>query len=209
MITFTINGKEVKGRDGWTILDVARSSGIEIPTLCQHGAVKPSGACRLCVVEVSDGKKRRMVASCLYPIREGIEVHTESEPVENVRRWILQMLMDEHPGSERIKELAITYGVKESRFRSDNLEDTCILCGLCIRSCEEVAGVSAISFGRRGVQKEVATPRQTPNVECVGCGTCLYVCPTGAMDRLFKKVRVLPAMPENLAGITTAERRRQ
>lgn len=188
MITFRINDKEVQGEDGWTILDVARSSGVDIPTLCHHGAVEPSGACRLCVVEVDDGRRRRIVASCLYPIRRGIQVHTESEPVRNVRRWILQMLVDEYPGSEKIKDLAGSYGIRESRFRSDNFENTCILCGLCVRTCDEVAGARALSFGNRGVRKEVTTPHQLPSRDCVGCGACLYVCPTESMGRLFEKV---------------------
>ncbi len=110
MITFRINDKEVEGEDGWTVLDVARTFGIDIPTLCHYGAVEPAGACRLCSVEVDDGKRRRIVASCLYPIRQGIHVHTDSERVQNVRRWILQMLADEYPGSGKIKELAGAMG---------------------------------------------------------------------------------------------------
>ncbi len=170
MITFSINGKEVQGLLGWTVLDVARSAGIDIPTLCHHNALEPAGACRLCMVEVNDGRRRRMVASCLYPIREGIEVHTDSDRVRNVRRWILQMLVDEHPGSQKIKELAKAHGIEESRFRRNNFEDTCILCGLCIRACDEVAGVRGISFANRGVRKEVSSPFQLPNEDCVGCG---------------------------------------
>lgn len=189
MITFRINGREVQGREGWTILDVARNSGIDIPTLCHHGALESSGGCRLCVVEVNEGKKNRMVASCLYPIQEGLQVQTESERVRNVRRWILQMLVDEYPGSERIKALALSHGIGESRFRGDNFEDTCILCGLCVRACDEVAGVRAISFANRGVKKEVSAGGNLPGKDCVGCGSCLYVCPTESMARLFQKVK--------------------
>ncbi len=204
MITFNINGKEVQGQDGWTVLDVARSSGIDIPTLCHHSALESSGACRLCMVEVNDGKRSRMVASCLYPIREGVKVLTNSERVRNVRRWILQMLVDEYPGSERIRQLARSYGVRESRFRSDDVEDTCIRCGLCVRACDEVAGMRAISFSNRGVRKKVTTAFQLPSEECVGCGSCLYVCPTESMERLFAKVRELP---KGHPGVTAAERR--
>ncbi|MEM5787564.1 MAG: 2Fe-2S iron-sulfur cluster-binding protein, partial [Syntrophobacteraceae bacterium] len=106
MITFQINGNEIKGEEGWTILEAARVSGIEIPTLCFHGALEPSGACRLCMVEVDEGKRHRIVASCLYPIRAGIKVDTESDRVRNVRRWILQLLVDEHPGSDAIRTIA-------------------------------------------------------------------------------------------------------
>ncbi len=191
MVHLTINDREVSGQDGWTILEVAREHGIDIPTLCQHGAVEPSGACRLCMVEVDDGRRRRMVASCLYPIRAGLKVWTESDRIQNVRRWILQMLVDEHPGSERLQVLAQTYGVKASRFKSSRYEDVCILCGLCVRACEEVAGVGCLSFGNRGVHKEVTTSYHLPSPECIGCGTCLYVCPTGAMEQFFNRVRAV------------------
>ncbi|MDP3183266.1 MAG: 2Fe-2S iron-sulfur cluster-binding protein [Desulfobaccales bacterium] len=189
MISFTINDREVTGQEGWTILEVAKWHGIDIPTLCYHGAVEPYGACRLCVVEVDDGQQRRLVASCLHPVQEGLKVQTDSERVKNVRRWILQMMVDEHPGSQRIKELAKSYGVKESRFKSDRVEDLCILCGLCVRACDEVVGARAISLGNRGVRKEVATTHRLPSPECVACGTCLYVCPTGAMEQLFDRIR--------------------
>lgn len=201
MVTFNIDGKEVQGRDGWTVLDVARSSGIDIPTLCHHSALEPSGACRLCMVEVNDGRRSRMVASCLYPIREGIRVSTDSERVRNVRRWILQMLVDEHPGSEKIRALACKYGVQTSRFRTDDFDDTCIRCGLCVRACNEVAGVRAISFGNRGVRKEVTTAFELPSEECIGCGSCLYVCPTESMARLFEKARAASGIPGEPAGL--------
>lgn len=192
MINFTINDQEVSGLEGWTILEVAREQGIDIPTLCYHGAVEPSGACRLCMVEVEDGKRRRVVASCLYPIKAGIRVHTDSDRIKNVRRWILQMLVDEHPGSEKLRELAKAYGVKRSRFRSNRLDDFCIMCGLCVRACEEVVGVGAISFGNRGVRKEVTTSYREPSPECISCGTCLYVCPTEAMGQFFNRLKALP-----------------
>jgi bidirectional [NiFe] hydrogenase diaphorase subunit len=206
MTTFRINGNEVKGEEGWTILEVARISGIDIPTLCFHGALEPSGACRLCMVEVDDGKRRRIVASCLYPIRRGIEVDTESERVRNVRRWILQLLVDEHPGSDRLRALAQGYGIKQSRFRSDDLENTCILCGLCVRGCEELTGASAISFGSRGARKRITTPFDMPTSECVECGNCLYLCPTESMEHLFENIRAVPEARAELSK--SAERRR-
>jgi bidirectional [NiFe] hydrogenase diaphorase subunit len=190
MITFTINDREVCGAEGWTVLEVAREHGIDIPTLCHHGAVEPSGACRLCMVEVHDGRRSRVVASCLYPIAPGLKVTTDSDRIKNVRRWVLQMLLDDHPGSERLQALARTYGVSPSRFKSSNYEDYCILCGLCVRACDEVAGVGSLSFGNRGVKKEVTTSYHAPSPECIGCGTCLYVCPTEAMEKFYERVRV-------------------
>lgn len=190
MIKFTINDREVSGAEGWTVLEVAREHGIDIPTLCHHGAVEPSGACRLCMVEVHDGRRSRVVASCLYPIAPSLKVTTDSDRIKNVRRWVLQMLLDDHPGSERLQALARTYGVSPSRFKSSNYEDYCILCGLCVRACDEVAGVGSLSFGNRGVKREVTTSYHEPSPDCIGCGTCLYVCPTEAMEKFYERVRV-------------------
>ena len=188
MIALTINDQEVKGQDGWTILEVARWHGFEIPTLCHHGALEPYGACRLCVVEVDEGRRSRVVISCMYPIKEGIKVQTASPRVENVRRWIVQLLLDESPASPQIQELAKTYGVTPSRFQKEGVAFACHLCGLCVRSCQEVAGVQALTFGNRGLRKEITAPYHQRSTDCIGCGTCLYVCPTGAMEQLFPQV---------------------
>jgi bidirectional [NiFe] hydrogenase diaphorase subunit len=204
MINFSINDKAVKGRDGWTILDVAREAGIDIPTLCNHGALEPYGACRLCTVEIDEAGRRRMVASCIYPISEGLKVYTNNDRVKNVQRWIFQLLADKHPGSEKIKELAKAYGVKESRFKSNDMEDVCILCGLCVRACEQVAGVRVLGFANRGVRNKVSTSFHLPSAECVGCGSCLYVCPTESMGRIFARLRL---NPEPRIEGTDAERR--
>jgi bidirectional [NiFe] hydrogenase diaphorase subunit len=188
MITFSINGKEVQGEDGWTILEVARWHGIEIPTLCHYEAVEPYGACRLCVVEVDDGKRSRVVISCMYPIKAGIKVRTDSPRVANVRRWIVQLLLDESPAAPKIQELAQTFGVTPSRFQKAGVDLACHLCGLCVRTCREVTGVQALTFGNRGLRKEIATPYHQRSSDCIRCGTCLYVCPTGAMEKLFAQV---------------------
>ncbi len=188
MIAFTINGQEVQGEDGWTILEVARWHGIEIPTLCHHGAVEPYGACRLCVVEVDDGRRSRVVISCMYPIRSGIKVQTDSTRVANVRRWIVQLLLDESPGAPQIQELAKTFGVTPSRFKKAGVDIACHLCGLCVRACQEVVGVQALTFGNRGLRKEITSPFHAASKECLGCGTCIYVCPTGAMEQVFHRV---------------------
>ena len=188
MITFSINGKEVQGEDGWTILEVARWHGIDIPTLCHHGALEPYGACRLCVVEVDDGRRSRVVISCMYPIREGIKVQTDSPRVANVRRWIVQLLLDESPEAPKIQELAKTFGVTPSRFKKAGVDFACHLCGLCVRTCQEVVGAQALTFGNRGLRKEIATPFHQRSTDCIRCGTCLYVCPTGAMEQLFPQV---------------------
>ena len=188
MIEFTINGQKVQGQEGWTILDVAKWHGIDIPTLCHHSALEPYGACRLCVVEVDEGRRSRVVISCMYPIKAGIKVQTSTPRVENVRRWIVQLLLDESPASPQIQELAKAYGVTPSRFKKEGMDFACHLCGLCVRSCREVAGVQALTFGNRGLRKEITAPYHQRSTDCIGCGTCLYVRPTGAMEQLFPQV---------------------
>jgi bidirectional [NiFe] hydrogenase diaphorase subunit len=189
MITFSINGKEVQGQEGWTVLEVARWHDIDIPTLCHHGAVEPYGACRLCVVEVNDGKRSRVVVSCMYPIRAGIKVQTDTPRVINVRRWIVQLLLDESPESPKIRELAKTLGVTPSRFQKKGVDFACHLCGLCVRVCQEVVGVQALTFSNRGLRKKITSPFHAASQDCLSCGTCIYVCPTGAMEQVFLRVQ--------------------
>lgn len=192
MLSFKINGETVQAQRGWTVLEAARNHGIHIPTLCHHEAVEPSGACRLCVVELVQGKWSKIVISCMYPVAEGIEILTESPRVKNVRRWILEMLLAECPASKEIRELAAEYGVNTSRFTAHNPNEQCILCGLCVRVCKEVVGVSAISTIGRGVHKQIGSPYQGPSEACVACGSCVTVCPTGAMRAKLDAVRGEP-----------------
>ena len=188
-INFTINGQAVQAEPGWTVLDTARHYGLHIPTLCYHEAVEPSGVCRLCVVEAGFGGSFRVVASCMYPPAEGLEILTDTPRIKNARRWLLEMLLAECPASKEIRELAAEYGVTSTRFEVQDPEEQCILCGLCVRVCEEVVGVRAISFGSRGTSKTIATPYMVPNQACIACGSCLTVCPTGAMQARFDKIR--------------------
>ncbi|MBI4799835.1 MAG: (2Fe-2S)-binding protein [Desulfarculus sp.] len=192
MVSFKINGETVQARQGWTVLETARQHGVHIPTLCHHEAVEPSGACRLCVVEVVQGKWSKIVISCMYPVAEGIEILTDSPRVKNVRRWILEMLLAECPGSKEIRALAAEYGVSASRFAAHHPDEQCILCGLCVRVCKEVVGVSAISTIGRGVHKKIGSPYQGPAEACVACGSCVTVCPTGAMRARLDAVRGEP-----------------
>jgi bidirectional [NiFe] hydrogenase diaphorase subunit len=189
MLKFNINGQEVEALPEWTVLDAAREKRIHIPTLCYHEAVGPSGACRLCVVEVMEGNWSKVVISCMYPVKEGISVLTDSDRVKNVRRWILEMLLAECPASKEIQILAAEYGIKNSRFSVKNPEEQCMLCGLCVRVCREVVGVSAITTVGRGVHKVIGTPFGKPAEACVACGSCVTVCPTGAMQTRLNAVR--------------------
>ena len=179
MITLTIDGREIRAEEGTTILDVARDNNIYIPALCSNEAVKPYGACRLCLVEIVTRGKGRLVTSCLYLVEEGLIVKTNSERIMNNRRMIMELLLARCPNSSVIQDLARQLGVDKTPFKLENEE--CILCGLCVRACEEIVGVSAISLVNRGVNREVATPFYDNSDACIGCGSCAYVCPVGAI----------------------------
>ena len=176
MITFKLNGKEVQGEEGQYILQVAEKYGVKIPTLCHHKALEPAGMCRLCTVELFDGRRTRFVTSCNYPIWEGMEVNTETETVHEGRKLIVELLLARCPEVPVIKELAAKYGIEKPRFKKE--DDDCILCGLCVRICEKM-GNSAISFTGRGVDMRVDTPFHIQTDVCMGCGACVSVCPTG------------------------------
>lgn len=194
MIKFKINDTEVAVEPGCTVLEAARQYGFEIPTLCYHEALTPSGACRLCMVEIKDGDWSKLVASCIYPVAEGINVYTETERVQNVRRWIFKMLLAQCPASLEIKELAKKYGVTSTRFSIQNPDEECMLCGLCTRACDEIVGLSAISLVDRGVYKKVGAPFLVPTDVCVACGCCVTICPTGAMSSRIDATRRAPAV---------------
>ena len=192
MIEFEINDKKVKAEEGWTVLETALQYGIHIPTLCHHEAVEPAGSCRLCVVELKEGDWSKVVISCMYPAQKGLKVYTDSPKVKNVRRWVLEMLLAECPASPELRKLAAEYGVDSTRFKIDQPEEDCMLCGLCVRVCKEVVGLSAISTVGRGVHKNVGAPYLVPSDTCVACGSCVTVCPTGAMARRFDSIRGVP-----------------
>ncbi len=192
-----INDQPIEAEENWTVLETAREYGIHIPTLCYHEAVEASGGCRLCVVEAKEGNWSKVVISCMYPVKEGITILTESPRVKNVRRWVLEMLLAECPASKEIRALAAEYGVTASRFSINNPEEQCMLCGLCVRVCREVVGVSAITTVGRGVHKFIGTPFGKASEACVACGSCVTVCPTGAMKTRLDAVRGLIKAPQS------------
>jgi bidirectional [NiFe] hydrogenase diaphorase subunit len=179
MIRLTIDGREIETEPGRTILEVAREHGIHIPTLCYHEGMEPFAACRLCVVEVEAGQSRKLVASCAYPCTDGLVVHTNSEVVHRSRRTTVELLMASSAHVPIIRQLADELGVGEPRFTMER--NDCILCGLCVRACQEIVGVGAISVINRGIEKEVSPPFRIASNACIECGTCILVCPTGAI----------------------------
>ena len=176
MITFKINGQTVQGEEGQYILQVAEKYGIDIPTMCHHKALEPAGMCRICTVELFDGRRTRFVTACNYPIWEGMEVKTDTEVVHDGRKLIVEMLLARCPNVPRVQEMAKTYGVDKPRFVPE--DDTCILCGLCTRICEKM-GANAITLTDRGLDLKIDTPFSINTDACIGCGACAFVCPTG------------------------------
>lgn len=179
MIRLNIDGKDIWAKEGSTVLEAAQLYGINIPTLCYHPILTPHGACRLCSVEIVQRGRSRVVISCLYPASEGLEVKVHSERVTRLRRGILELLLARCSKSEKIREMARDVGISEPRFKME--DDDCILCGLCVRACREISEKKILSFVGRGTQKEVATPFFEPSPECIECGACVYLCPTGAI----------------------------
>jgi bidirectional [NiFe] hydrogenase diaphorase subunit len=183
MVKLTINGREITAEEGTTVLAAARDNNIYIPSLCENEAVAPYGACRLCLVEITTARgRKRLVTSCIYQVEEGLTVETNTERIQNIRKMLMELLLARCPESDVIKELAEKLGVSKTRFVKQTGNNKCILCANCARTCEEVVGVAAISLARRGVNREMTTPFNEDFTEaCIGCGSCAYSCPTGAI----------------------------
>ena len=181
MVKLKINNQEIEVEEHTTVLEAARRLGIHIPTLCSHQALAPYGACRLCMVELKSGDWSKLVTACTYPVQDGLEIKTDSECVIKARRFIIELLLARCPNSEEIRKLASQLGVEKTRFKCNDENQKCILCGLCVRVCKEVIGNAAINFINRGIERVVETPFQIESETCIGCGACAFVCPTGAI----------------------------
>ena len=190
-ITLKINGQNVTAEEGKTLLDAAKAAGIYIPTLCSHDELESAGVCRLCMVEIKKGTRSRLVASCAYLVEDGLEVQTDTERVNNVRKMILELLMPVAP-SGPISVLARQYGVEKSRFKlGDEEPSNCSLCGLCVRYCEQIGGEHVVGFVGRGVDRKVAL-LPDKGEQCVFCRKCYSLCNSGRF------IEISEAFPEQV-----------
>jgi len=195
IVSFKVEGQELRAPREASLLEVLLEHGYELPHLCHHWAVKPYGACRLCLVEVKKGRKSKLTTSCNYPVLEGIEVTTKSERISRNRRMMLELLLAMAPTSDVLQKLAAEYGLKPAdvRFKVDDDGDTCILCGLCVRVCREVVGVDALSFSGRGMNKAAVPPFKEAPESCIACGACSFICPTNCIG--FRQVGTMREIP--------------
>jgi len=175
-----INGKTCTCEKGETILTIARRNDIFIPTLCYHDKYPGEGACRICVVEITDGEKKKVVASCIYPVTHEISVETNTEKICRYRCMLIAMMQRRAPDSPLIAKMMEDYKVPDYSLRSIR-HGKCILCGLCVRACNKIK-ICAISMVKRGTGKKVSTPYDEPSTACIGCGACARICPTNAIE---------------------------
>lgn len=203
-VKLNINGKEIQVPRDTTILQAAEMAGIEIPRLCYDPELSKTGSCRMCVVEIKGNPL--LPASCVTPVLPGMEVQTDSPRVVEARKTILQLLIANHPmdcvtcdkqGDCRLADYCYRYGVKESPCAGEKQQypvddsnpfvirdpNKCILCGACARACNELTGQDNLAYINRGFRTKVTTAGDVPYIEsdCVFCGQCVAVCPTGAL----------------------------
>jgi NADH dehydrogenase/NADH:ubiquinone oxidoreductase subunit G len=204
VVTLKIDGKEVRAKEGMTILEAAKKVGIEIPTLCYHEGLEPYGVCRICSVEIERKGKVQVVAACCYPVEEGLNVVTNSPRINKLRKVILELAAASagEGVSGKMRALASEYGANLSRFRpllSDIEPTRCILCGLCVRRCVEANWDAAIGFIGRGVNRRIVIFPEKETL-CLTCRYCRDVCPTGRACPSYGPNPPFPTVDDVIAG---------
>ena len=183
MVLVTIDSKKYEAPPDKTVLDVCKKNNIFIPTLCHHPSISPYSSCRLCIVEVTQKGKTKLTASCSVPVKEGMVISTDSPRIQSGRKLLMELYLARCPTSEQIKDLAQKLGVHKTRFKTySDPENKCILCGLCVRVCDEVMGVKAVGFANRGAKRMVTPPFKEHSAVCMTCGACAFVCPTQCIN---------------------------
>jgi bidirectional [NiFe] hydrogenase diaphorase subunit len=192
-ILLQIDGKEVKAREGMTVLEAAQSAGISIPTLCHHEKLEPYGGCRICIVEVEVRGGTQIVVSCVYLVERNMVVRTRSEKVDRIRKMILELLLAHAPDAFALQDLAKEYGADKDRFEKE--ASFCIHCGLCVRYCAEVKKKNAVGFVDRGTRREISFIPEIASKECWDCKECFPLCPTEALQAAFVLTKALFSPP--------------
>ena len=184
-IEITVNDKACSVAKGSHLLAAVREAGFTVPTLCWHKDLTPNGTCRLCVCEVEEEGKKKLVTACNYPVREALAARTDTAEVRRHRRMLAEMYLGRWPKVPAIREIAAQCGAKGSRFASELTDENpkaCILCGRCVRACREFMIEEILDFAGRGIKRHLTMPFGEVDRHCIGCTSCAYVCPTGAIE---------------------------
>ena len=184
-----IDGQEVKATAGMTVLQAAEAAGIDIPTLCNHEKLEPYGGCRVCMVEVESRGKKNHVVACLYPVEKDLVVRTRTEKVDKIRRIIVEELMAHAPDAPELVRLAQIYGADRNRFEKE--ASFCVMCGLCVRYCNEVKRKNAVGFIENGPVREISFIPEIAAKECWDCQECFTLCPTSYAQAAYMLTEAL------------------